>query len=392
MAKHLIVAQRNLSKTLSDDKVQQQIQHCVSVATKSGRGNGWTFRIGKAETHRTADSVLHRVVINFTPNTERQSVLDKWPSIVKRFAEAACAGNLRSHPWVVVTPEGYTKIADAAKEEQAKAETRKLLADEPKTLGEVNLEPTDQFNRIYGRDAQIRRIMDALHLGKRTDWAKRKNSLLDGPPGCGKTEIMLGLRAMLGEEGRAWRWYDATTMTKAGALEDIINTEFVPPILFLEEIEKCPEEALRWLLGVMDTRGEIRRLNYRVGNEGRNVRMVVIASANNVKLLKTVMSGALYSRFQNKIYCPEPDRTIMRQILIREVDDINGDRAWVEPTLEFAFDKWGITDPRDVINFMSCGGKRILTGDAQKDYEHTMHPLERKMLLRRKAKREKKPA
>jgi SpoVK/Ycf46/Vps4 family AAA+-type ATPase len=186
---------------------------------------------------------------------------------------------------------------------------------------------------------------------------------------------------MLGKEGEAWQWFDATSMTKAGALEQLIEADVVPPVLFIEEIEKCEENALRWLLGVMDMRGMIRRTNYRVGNQAKNVRMVVIATANDVKLLKSMMSGALYSRFQNKVYCPRPSREIMEKILLREMEDIGGKPEWVDATLKFGVDVWGMTDPRDLITICSCGADNLLNGKFQKDYEATMHPLEKQQLL-----------
>src|SRR5690606_31257476 len=105
---------------------------------------------------------------------------------------------------------------------------------------------------------------------------------------------------LLGEEDVSYAKFDATSMTKAGVLENLIENPFVPPVLIIEEIEKCEESALRWLLGVMDSRGEIRRTNYRVGNQAKNVKMIVLASANDLGLLKTMMAGALYSRFTNK--------------------------------------------------------------------------------------------
>jgi SpoVK/Ycf46/Vps4 family AAA+-type ATPase len=182
-------------------------------------------------------------------------------------------------------------------------------------------------------------------------------------------------------------------MTKAGVIELVMESDTVPGVLFIEEIEKCPENDLRWLLGVMDVRGQIRRTNYRVGNQAKNVRMVVIATANDVNLLRTVMAGALYSRFQNKIYCAPPDRQIMEQILLREVKEIKGDPKWIEPTLEFAVDKWCMDDPRDIITILSCGGERLLSGKYQIDYEATMHPLERKHLEKKQAaKKSKTPA
>jgi len=382
MATKKIVVERRVKKTLKPATVKEQLQKCASQSVKSGRGSGWTFeipaRIVAPKKDEISGELVYSCIVKFTTTTKRQSVQDKWPSICQRFAESACAGPFRSSPWKVIVPSGFTAVAAAATVAHEKAETTKAKAEEPKELGTVNLKPGNNFNHIYGRRAQINRILAALRLAQRTDWRKRTHSVLDGGPGCGKTEIMLSASKMLGEEGKAWQWFDATSMTKAGALEQLIEASVVPPVLFIEEIEKCDEQALRWLLGVMDVRGMIRRTNYRVGNQAKNVRMVVIATANDVKLLKTMMSGALYSRFANKIYCPRPDRNIMEKVLMREIEDIGGKEEWVQKTLEFGFDKWGMTDPRDLITICSCGGDDLLDGKFQKDYEATMHPIERK--------------
>ena len=134
--------------------------------------------------------------------------------------------------------------------------------------------------------------------------------------------------------------------------------------------------ALRWLLGVMDTRGEVRRTNYRVGNQARNVKMLVLATANDTNLLKSMMAGALFSRFSNRIYCPRPDREIMQRILEREVDSISGNRDWIEPALKLGFDEFKITDPRDIVTIATCGGDRLLTGQYQYDYRAMQEPSE----------------
>ena len=390
MAQKQLIVERRVKKRLSVARIKDQLQKIADTAMKSGRGTGWTYRLPQ----RIVDPVeengvqVYRITLTFSTTSQRESLLQKWDSIVKRFAQAACAGQYRATPWTVVEPTGYLGVASKAKAEDEKAKTRKALQDEDKVLGEINLDAKDHFARIYNREAQTNRILGALRLGQRTDWMKRTHSILDGPPGCGKTELMLSTSRMLGEEGKAWRWFDATSMTKAGVLEELIESPVVPPVLFIEEIEKCDEASLRWLLGVMDTRGQIRRTNYRVGNQAKNVRMCIIASANDVQLLQKMMYGALYSRFQNKIYCPRPDRVVMEQILIRECEEIQGNEQWIEPTLEFACDKWCMTDPRDVITIMSCGGDDLLKGSYQKDYEATMHPDDKKRFLKSKKKRD----
>ena len=393
MVNHKIVIERRIGKRLQPSLLLQKVQRCAAISLKGSRGTGWTCTLPKtvADPHSENDVYVYTVTIHYKTTSNRESLEKKWPHIVKRFAEAGSSANLKSTPWTVVEPTGFENVAVKAKIDAVKATKRKELAETPKKFGEISLDQGSHFDKIYGRKPQINRVIDAVRLAKATDWLKRTHSLLDGEPGCGKTQIMLCMAEMLGEEGKAWLWFDATSMTKAGVIELIMDNDTVPGVLFIEEIEKCAENDLRWLLGVMDTRGQIRRTNYRVGNQAKHVRMVVIASANDVQLLKTVMSGALYSRFQNKIYCPPPDREIMKQILLREVEEIKGKRVWVEKTLEFAVDKWGMKDPRDIVSIMSLGQDRLMSGEAQSDFEATMHPLEIEQLNKNLQKRSKTP-
>ena len=377
---HQIIAKRVTSKQIDINNLFEQLKKITAAATSSNRGSGWTYKVARP----SANGNEYTVKIVFSRTSNRDSLLKKWPKIVQAFAQKATTGNLKSTPWEVVEPTGYSNVAADAKKQHGKAQLRKEQAETPRNLAEITLDPKEHFARIYDREAQVTRILGALELAKRTEMLKRTHSVLDGEPGCGKTEIMKATARMLGKENQEWLWFDATSMTKAGVIENLMNADVVPPVLFIEEIEKCDENSLRWLLGVMDVRGQIRRTNYRVGNEAREVRMVVIATANDVNLLKTIMSGALYSRFQNKIYCPRPDRKIMQMILEREIEEIKGKQEWIEPTLKFAYDEWGMTDPRDIITICSCGGDRLLDGKYQADYIKTMHPQERESLLKQK--------
>lgn len=378
-----IVLQRKLKKRIDGDKIKQQLQEILSKAFKSGRGRGWIYLIPDKinqleEKPKDKEYYTYEITLEFKCTSNHQSVQNKLPVILKRLSQVGTVGNFQGNPWTIISPSGYEYISEKSIERHEKSIIRKGQAEEDKELGEVSLDKANHFDKLYGRESQVNRILGALKLGKRTNWLKRTHTILDGDPGCGKTECMLATSRMLGEENKAWKWFDATSMTKAGVLEEIMQSPVVPPVLFIEEIEKCEEHSLRWLLGVMDTRGQVRRTNYRVGNQAKNVRMCIIATANDVALLKSLMSGALYSRFQNKIYCPRPDRIILEKILQRELNEIKGKQEWIEPTLQFGFDKWEMNDPRDLITIMSCGGDDLLTGDYQKDYENTMHPLDKK--------------
>ena len=102
---------------------------------------------------------------------------------------------------------------------------------------------------------------------------------------------------MLGEKDEAYLCFDGSNMTKAGVVEQLIEASAVPPVLIIEEIEKCEEQHLRWLMSIMDKRGEVRRTNYRVGTQAKDVRMVILATANNVELLERYMGGAIATHF-----------------------------------------------------------------------------------------------
>lgn len=385
---NVIIVERQLQKRQDSKLLLAQLKRIADISLKGSRGKGWVYSMSRiAEPVERAGDLVYTQKITYRTTSARQSLLKKWDAICLRFAEAGASVQYRP-AWKVIEPKGWEcKQELAVVHEHApvtSAATPQEMAEELKELGTINLYPTPTFPRIYDRQPHCNLIYDALRLAQRTNLNKRVHSLLFGEPGCGKTEIMKAFRDMLGIEKRDWEWFDATSMTKAGVIEHLMKAKIVPPVLFIEEIEKCDENSLRWLLGVMDTRGEIRRTNYRVGNEGKNIRMIVISTANDIELLEKVMAGALYSRFQNKIWCPEPNRVIMRQVLEREVSEIDeGKIEWIEPAIKLGYDKWAITDPREVVKICLCGAERLKDGGYAKDFEATMSP---KIIDRLKAK------
>lgn len=244
---------------------------------------------------------------------------------------------------------------------------------------EVNLQIKDYFSHIYERDPQIQRVLSAIKAAVDSQMMNRYHVLLYGEPACGKSEILTSVGKMLGEEGEAFMKFDGTSLTSAGARKSILNMKKVPPILLIEEIEKNTENALQWLLGVMDHRGELRGGNARNWGQNKNVPMLVIATANNMVKFKSMMSGALVSRFSHKVYCPKPSREIIYKILEREIYKIEGDTAWIEPTLEFCVDNLGWYDPREIIPVCICGRDKLLDNSYQDMILETMDPEDRKI-------------
>jgi len=143
----------------------------------------------------------------------------------------------------------------------------------------------------------------------------------------------------------------------------------------------------------MDQRGEIRKRTARK-NIQKDTKMICIATANDEEKLKSIRSGALYSRFSNKIYFSRPTREVRAMILQREIDKIikRGEEAsskWIEPTLDLA-ETLDTTDPRELINLMLCGQDALLDGSFQREMIATLREDQAKAVsLRQEEKRVK---
>ena len=237
----------------------------------------------------------------------------------------------------------------------------------PSTPGELLALPGNHssfFDHIYNREAQIREVLASIATARETGGEIRNHILLYGPPGCGKTEICLSIWKMLGD--LAVKRLDATATTKAGAEKLLLEMDAIPPIVILEEAEKVNEANLPWLLGILDDRGEIIKTNARVGSVSRPAKCLVIATVNNIQKFRAFHEGALCNRFSVPLYCPMPDRALLRRILEREVVRIpGGDPAWIDPALDFALEVEKTYQARRIKAIMTNGRDRLLDGSYQ---------------------------
>lgn len=239
------------------------------------------------------------------------------------------------------------------------------IPDVPAPIGNVNLKHHKQyFEHLYGLDPQISIVLSALQVAKDTDYKKRYHSVLWGKPGCGKSEILHGIKKMAGE-GNVIE-FDGTQTTAAGAIRMLVDAPVIPPVLIIEEIEKVPDAPFLWLLSALDGRTEIRKTTIR-GTIQRKVPFVCVATVNDLELFESRHDGAMASRFSHKVYCPRPNKETLRRILTREIESMDGNMDWIDPALEYCVHVENNTDPRRVIAVCLTGRDDLLTGKFQKN-------------------------
>jgi hypothetical protein len=226
------------------------------------------------------------------------------------------------------------------------------------------------FSHLFGLDAHVSRVRKAIDAAMISGYRNRFHAALVGPPGCGKSDICESLRNALGYD--AVMKLDATATTAAGAIKELSEREILPRIIVIEEIEKAPEAAMSFLLGVLDQRSEIRKTTAR-GTIQRDTKLLAIATVNDVALFRKLQAGALASRFPNTIFFKRPSRETLSLILTREVAKVDGDAKWINPTLDYAEDH-GIDDPRRVISLCLCGADAWLDGTYAKELDATSEP------------------
>lgn len=318
---------------------------------------------------------------------DEKIVANEWKYIVSQLRRLCNSTKWQGNPWELIKtdPEVGNEPMDVEMpegEENNDVQSAIVSSVDLQTVKDQVGEKIDQmlvdddflrreFSGIYDRGPQIRTLLSAVKSFLISNGARRSHCAFFGRPSCAKTQILLRLKEIL-PEGSVLR-LDATSTTSAGIYKTFFNDyrdQPVPPFVFIEEIEKTSEEALRVWLGALDDRGELRKMNYRENNV-RHINILCLATANDKQIFDKLMGGsenkpgALSSRFVNQIYCPRPTRHVMGMILKRNIKASGGNLEWVEPALKLAEDV-GTDDPRKVLSFLD-GADRLLTGEYQKD-------------------------
>lgn len=359
-----IKVSKESARTLTRDRWMSELSQIGSRPIGDTRKNrGWTFTT--TERTETPDGKSFGAIIVFTCKPRRKRTHQSMAEEFDKIKDLAVRKAIRLN-WMVleVNGEKFTQVSEIAPVQPVQ-----VVTPPAQVFAEVKI-PEDwkrHFSHIYERDDQIEIIMSAIGAAVESDWRDRYHCALLGEPAGGKTEVVRAFRSVFGDQ--AVLEFDATSTTHAAAIRTLSEMNPAPRILIIEEIEKASEEAQLYLLGILDHRAEINKRNFRT-NIHKKLPVLGLATVNDYRKFGQMMSGALASRFPNKIFVPRPNRELLKKILIRDVAAINGDPAWIEPALDFA-SKHEITDPRRVIAICKCGRNKLLTGEYQIVLERT---------------------
>jgi hypothetical protein len=370
---HVLTFTREMDRRLQVKSYRNSVDLLIDgINSQSRQQRGWSFDedisgfVEDVEYHNENDGRRYtwKLHVNFASATTKPSETEFASIAFTLYGRAIKPAGGR---WVLTHIDGKPYAVPSSDE----TVSLKLEADQ---IGYADCEvPEDwneHFEHLYGLDSHIARVKSALNAAIASNWRNRFNTVLVGPPGCGKSDIALSMKAALGSH--AVMSFDATATTAAGLIKTLNDAEIMPRVIIFEEIEKATPDALQPLLGIADQRGEIVKTTAR-GSVDKSVKALCIATVNNFELFCKLQSGALESRFSNKVHFKRPGREISMRILRREIEKVEGDQDWAAPAYDYC-EKNGIEDVRAMISLCLCGADGLLDGSFQAMMDETGMP------------------
>lgn len=376
MSNYIATFVRTQTRQLADETIKADINSLCIKSLKGNLSKAWKFQVSRTvQATKEGAENKYTLQVKFRKTSGHMAKADKqWEEIIKHLLILSNASKYNANPWKVTSNNSENVRKELV--QAGRISNRAGKVKEVRDIAEIKLDRSNNFEHLFDRDDHIDIIYSALEAGKNSNWNNRFHCVLFGPPACGKSDLLISTGNMLGKENEAYLKLDATSTTEAGIQRLLLDSDMIPPVLIVEEIEKADEKSLRWLLGILDHRAEIRKTNFNIGNQAKNVKMLCLATVNDIALFRRLMSGALASRFAHEIYCPRPNRELLKKILEREVKKINGNPDWIEPTLKFCVDKHHWDDPRKIIPVCLCGRDKLLNNSYQLAIERTRLPKE----------------
>jgi hypothetical protein len=410
MPSFTVTLQRKNGKRVDTGVIQNNLNPIINRSTSGTRSN-WTtkpYRVIAPVVPEDDGFYLYKTTITYerrsNRNADNNRLTNEMNAILSVLQESGQSSRFGDYPWTFSGPPktyGFEAIenpkSDAQPDGGADNVDLSELVDFDRALSledieipdvlingtDADIEKHPAFQGIYGRAAHIRVMFSSIKTMKDTGGMRRNHVLLYGLPGCAKSSLFKGVQTVLGHGG--FLALNANSATRAG-IEAIflrrLKQTGVPPVVFIEEIEKTLEAVLTVWLSMMDERAEVRKVTNNEASRAET-RVLCFATANDKLLLDRLMGGrpghpgALSSRFTKQLYVPRPSRDMMRRILLRDINLYGGNPLWADKALEIA-DEVGTNDPRIVLAYLD-GGERLLT-DKYKEDILTIHRLEKEDL------------
>ena len=369
---HTVLFTRDMDRSLQVKSYRNSVDLLIDgINTQTRRQQGWSFDEDMRGFYRVDDAedlaagTNHRFAwklhVNYSNATRKPNATEFSAIVFTLYGRAIKPAGGR---WVVTEVDGKPYAPPAEKD----AVTLKMDADQ---IGYADCEipPNwdEYFSHLFGLNSHIARVKSALTAAISSGFKNRFNTVLYGPPACGKSDIALSLKNALGEQ--AVMSFDATSTTAAGLIKTLNDAEIMPRVIVFEEIEKANADALLPMLGIADQRGEIKKTTAR-GSVDKSVKAFCICTVNDFEKFETMQAGALDSRFSNKVKFSVPPREVKMRILRREIAKVDGDQDWAEPAIDFC-EANDIEDVRQMISICLCGADGLLDGSFQKVMSET---------------------
>lgn len=378
---HHIVLSKNSQRHLTGASIlDNQIPHIMGAVSKAMQAKGWAIAPMSTDADGVAFWHESPIMDDKSPNKYRTDLFftvthtgDTPPGSSEVKAIAKTMHTRATNPLGGRWADGM--LIDGAPYVVKDGETLSTKDFTAYAECDIPLDYETHFDHLYGLDAHVARLRLALEVAIMSQFSNRYHVALIGPPGCGKSDICETLASIMPDY--CVMKFDATATTAAGAikqLKEAAEEAVLPRVLVVEEIEKINAEAMSFLLALMDMRGEIRKTTAR-DQINLDAKILVVATVNNHELFDNMLAGALSSRFSNKLWFHRPGKDVLGRILAREIDKLDGDRAWIAPTLEYAESK-GINDPRMLSALCLCGRDAWLDGSFEKMLADTDKPQE----------------
>jgi hypothetical protein len=412
---HRLTITRHTNRYTATDRLDRNIQLVIdSVVGVQRQRDGWTCRFENDNPQMVQDDIHFGRTMNNQPRivSNRYDIegspdgidttgydwttdlrLECRPSRPRKTLDAEFANiTAQLHTrlenkidWRVIAIDGQPYIAVG----EGKDESAEHDPDESVGYAPFVLPPWDEFKshftELYGMDDYIVTLYETLKTAVDSEWRIRCNFALIGPPACGKSQLMKCLaNALL---PGATLMMDGTSTTAAGALELLKAMAEMPRVLLSEELEKQDDKQTRWMLGMLDIRGEVKKLTTRTQID-RETHLIGICTVNDEHAFEKMNAGALASRYTIPLYFTRPHRNVMHKIVAREIGKLGdftgrakceicerptgGVHRWINPALDFAEDM-NTSDPRRVIGFATLGRDGLL----DKSYQDRMRKITR---------------